>query len=258
MDVLDILAQLGVLTIDQLLLLERVAVAERFAGQLLVRLDQAFGTTPEVIVPHRPPPEYRAVVELDFPTDRREEVDQAGQRGRLARAGGPGDQHEPARQPGHVGDPRRDAELLQRLDLLGDQPEGGADGVALEVDVEPEAGLAGQGEWQITQMFLHGVSFGVQDPQFHRDVGFYAFDLPFYRYVLNWLFAAVAIGFIVALVTHYLFGGIRLTGRSAQVSTAARTQLAPALREFFPAPSRPVTPAAFAAPRPRRPVGSTR
>jgi protein ImuB len=74
-DVLDILAQLGVLTIDQLLRLERVALAERFAGQLLVRLDQALGATPEVIVPHRPPSEYRAAVELDFPTERREEID---------------------------------------------------------------------------------------------------------------------------------------------------------------------------------------
>jgi protein ImuB len=74
-DVLDILAQLGVLTIDQLLRLERVALAERFAGQLLVRLDQAFGATAEVIVPHRPPPEYRAAIELDFPTERREEID---------------------------------------------------------------------------------------------------------------------------------------------------------------------------------------
>src|SRR5262249_24441921 len=74
-DVLDILAQLGVLTIDQLLRMERIALAERFAGQLLGRLDQAFGPTPEVIVPHRPPPEYRPAIELDFPTDRREEID---------------------------------------------------------------------------------------------------------------------------------------------------------------------------------------
>jgi uncharacterized membrane protein (UPF0182 family) len=36
----------------------------------------------------------------------------------------------------------------------------------------------------------------------------------------------VAISFVAALVTHYVFGGIRLTGRAGQVSGAARAQLA--------------------------------
>ncbi|SHK90077.1 hypothetical protein SAMN05443637_11429 [Pseudonocardia thermophila] len=91
-------------------------------------------------------------------------------------------------------------------------------------------GIAGAmvalGDWKTVLQFLNSTPFGITDPEFGLDVGFYAFDLPFYRYLLNWLFAAVAIGFFIALVTHYLFGGIRLTGRSAQISTAARTQLA--------------------------------
>ncbi|MGI5127735.1 UPF0182 family protein [Pseudonocardia sp. CA-107938] len=95
---------------------------------------------------------------------------------------------------------------------------GGATGIA--------AALLALGDWEVVLQFLNSSPFGIKDPQFGLDVGFYAFDLPFYRYVLNWLFAAVAIAFLIALVTHYLFGGIRLTGRSAQVSTAARTQLA--------------------------------
>jgi uncharacterized membrane protein (UPF0182 family) len=87
-------------------------------------------------------------------------------------------------------------------------------------------GLAAQGDWQTVQQFLHSTPFGVTDPQFGIDVSFYAFELPFYRYVLNWLFIAIAVSFIVALVAHYVFGGIRLTGRSGQVSAAARAQLA--------------------------------
>ena len=62
--------------------------------------------------------------------------------------------------------------------------------------------------------------------EFGIDVSFYVFELPFYRLVLDWLFVAVAISFIVALVAHYMFGGIRLTGRAGQVSAAARAQLA--------------------------------
>lgn len=88
------------------------------------------------------------------------------------------------------------------------------------------AGLAAQGDWQVVQQFLNSTPFNVADPEFGLDVSFYAFQLPFYRLLLNWLFVGVAISFVVALVTHYVFGGIRLTGRAGQVSGAARAQLA--------------------------------
>ena len=61
------------------------------------------------------------------------------------------------------------------------------------------------------QLFLHGGSFGITDPQFNKDLGFYAFDLPFYRLVLTYLFVATFLAFIANLL-HYLFGGIRLSG----------------------------------------------
>ena len=107
--------------------------------------------------------------------------------------------------------------IVARLRLIG---------VGVPVIVGLLAGLAGQGGWRATQMFLHGTSFGVTDPQFHRDIGFYAFDLPFYRMLLDWLFVAVVVAFIGALVTHYIFGGIRLAGRGGQLAGPARVQLA--------------------------------
>ncbi len=75
-------------------------------------------------------------------------------------------------------------------------------------------------------MFLHGTSFGEKDPQFNLDIGFYAFDLPFYRFVLNLLFVVVVVAFLANLVTHYLFGGIRLGQGGGSVTMAARIQLA--------------------------------
>ena len=54
-------------------------------------------------------------------------------------------------------------------------------GIGVPVLVGLIAGLSALGDWQTVQMFLHGTSFGVSDPQFHKDVGFYAFELPFYR-----------------------------------------------------------------------------
>jgi uncharacterized membrane protein (UPF0182 family) len=99
-------------------------------------------------------------------------------------------------------------------------------GVGVPLVVGLIAGLSALGDWQTVQLYLHGTSFGVSDPQFHKDVGFYAFKLPFYRYLLGWAFVAVVISFIGALITHYLFGGLRLAQRGAQLSGPARVQLA--------------------------------
>ena len=81
------------------------------------------------------------------------------------------------------------------------------------------------------QLFLHGGDFGVTDPQFGKDLGFYAFDLPFYRLVLSYLFVAVFLAFLANLISHYVFGGIRLAGRSGVLSRPARIQLAASDRD---------------------------
>lgn len=107
--------------------------------------------------------------------------------------------------------------IIQRLRLFA---------IGIPVIIGVIAGLAAQGDWQTVQQYLNSTPFGVVDPEFGIDVGFYAFQLPFYRYVLDWLFVAVAVSFVVALITHYIFGGIRLTGRAGLVSGAARAQLA--------------------------------
>jgi uncharacterized membrane protein (UPF0182 family) len=87
------------------------------------------------------------------------------------------------------------------------------------------AGAVAQSYWVRVQLFLHGGSFGIADPQFGKDLGFYAFDLPFYRLVLSYLFVATFMAFIANLVGHYLFGGIRLSGRTGVLSRSARIQL---------------------------------
>lgn len=87
------------------------------------------------------------------------------------------------------------------------------------------AGLVAQSYWPRVQLFLHGGSFGIADPQFGKDLGFYAFDLPFYRLLLSFLFAALFLAFLANLVTHYIFGGIRLAAGVGAVSRAARIQL---------------------------------
>ncbi|WP_181063368.1 UPF0182 family protein [Nocardia nova] len=99
-------------------------------------------------------------------------------------------------------------------------------GIGIPVLVGLLSGLVAQSSWVTVQLFLHGGSFGIKDPQFNIDVGFYAFDLPFYKLLLNWLFVAAVIAFFANLVTHYIFGGLRLSGREGTLTRPARIQLA--------------------------------
>lgn len=46
---------------------------------------------------------------------------------------------------------------------------------------------AAAGAWEIVLRWLHGVPFGHADPHFGRDVAFFLFDLPAYRFVQGWL-----------------------------------------------------------------------
>src|SRR4051794_29744602 len=98
-------------------------------------------------------------------------------------------------------------------------------GIGVPVLIGVITGFIVQTSWDTVQLFLHGGSFGVADPQFGKDLGFYAFDLPFYRLALGYLFAATLLALIANLVGHYLFGGIRLSGRTGALSRSARIQL---------------------------------
>jgi hypothetical protein len=65
----------------------------------------------------------------------------------------------------------------------------------------------------------------VKDPQFHRDVGFYVFKLPFLSFVVDWLFASLLIILIVVTVAHYLNGGIRVQPPSPRVAPQVKAHL---------------------------------
>ena len=65
------------------------------------------------------------------------------------------------------------------------------------------------GQWNNWILFRHGGNFGVTDPQFHKDIGFYVFDLPFLTFVVDWTLAILIVTLAVSLVFHYFNGGIQ-------------------------------------------------
>ena len=82
-------------------------------------------------------------------------------------------------------------------------------------------GLGVSAQWQNWILFRNSVSFGVEDAQFGRDVGFFVFRLPFLSFVVDWLFVSVLIITFVTIVFHYLNGGIRLPQTSLERVTPA-------------------------------------
>ncbi|MEV7616444.1 UPF0182 family protein [Streptomyces sp. NPDC089799] len=94
------------------------------------------------------------------------------------------------------------------------------------------AGASAAGQWKTWLMYVNGVPFGKKDPQFHLDVSFYAFDLPWYRFLLGFGFAAVVLSLIAAAVVHYLYGGLRVTSPGARASAAATGHLSVLLGLF--------------------------
>ncbi|MGO8863416.1 MAG: UPF0182 family protein [Acidimicrobiales bacterium] len=64
------------------------------------------------------------------------------------------------------------------------------------------------GEWQNWILFRHGGNFDATDPQFHKNVGFYVFKLPFLNFLVDWTLAILIVTLVVTTVFHYLNGGI--------------------------------------------------
>jgi uncharacterized membrane protein (UPF0182 family) len=87
------------------------------------------------------------------------------------------------------------------------------------------AGASAAGQWEEWILFRNYVSFGIDDPQFGKDVGFYVFQLPFIKFVVDWFFAALVIVLIATVIAHYFNGGIRLQSPYQRVTPQVKAHL---------------------------------
>ncbi|MFF4257233.1 UPF0182 family protein [Streptomyces sp. NPDC001663] len=94
------------------------------------------------------------------------------------------------------------------------------------------AGASASSQWRTWLMWVNGVPFHQKDPQFHLDISFYTFDLPWYRFLLGFGFAAAILSLIAAALTHYLYGGLRITSPGARATAAATGHLSVLLGIF--------------------------
>ena len=75
------------------------------------------------------------------------------------------------------------------------------------------AGLAASVRWPMFQQFVHARPFGVTDPLFGKDVGFFVFKLPVYQFIESWLFTWLVLVFLAVTAVYYFsYAGLMLRG----------------------------------------------
>src|SRR5207245_721250 len=60
-------------------------------------------------------------------------------------------------------------------------------------------GQIASGQWQTILTYLNQKPFNVQDPIWHKDVGYYVFTLPFYRFLWGWFLGVVVLMALIAI-----------------------------------------------------------
>ena len=81
-------------------------------------------------------------------------------------------------------------------------------------------------QWQDWLLFRHSQSFGVEDPQFGADVGFYVFRLPFISFAVDWLFAALVVVLLLTIAAHLLNGGVMFASATPVVRPQTKVHVA--------------------------------
>ena len=115
-------------------------------------------------------------------------------------------------------------ELVQRYrQVVG--PHAGKVRLGVSVLFALMAGTGVSAQWHNWLLYRNAVDFGVKDPQFGRDVGYFVFKLPFLSFLVDWAFVAIVIVAIITVVAHYLNGGIRMQAPMQRVTPQVKAHI---------------------------------
>ncbi len=81
------------------------------------------------------------------------------------------------------------------------------------------------GQWRNYLLFTNGGSFDATDPQFHKNVGFFVFKLPFLSFIVSWAFVTLVVIAVFTLIAHYLNGGIRVQSGTPSVAPQVKVHI---------------------------------
>ncbi len=81
------------------------------------------------------------------------------------------------------------------------------------------------GQWESVLLFFNWVPFGLADPLFDRDIGFYIFRLPALLDLYNWLSVVMGLTVLATAFTYLLYREITYTPQALTISNRARKHL---------------------------------
>ena len=84
--------------------------------------------------------------------------------------------------------------------------------------------LSTASQWRTYLMWRNSVPFGTKDAQFGKDISFYMFELPFWRFLIGFSFAIVVLALLANAIVHYVYGGFN-PRNNGRVSEPARKHL---------------------------------
>jgi len=86
-------------------------------------------------------------------------------------------------------------------------------------------GFSESTSWEKILVYFNRTSFGVTDPIFNKDIGFYMFSLPFLEFFRNWLFFSLTIITVVVGAIYVVKKAIKLENKKIEMDTPVKIHL---------------------------------
>ena len=96
------------------------------------------------------------------------------------------------------------------------------------------AALRGSAQWEDFLRYFQGTAFGISDPLFNRDIGFYVFQFPFLKHLYGWLMTVLILTTLATALVYFVRQCFQFTPpRTVRVTPAARIHLAILIAVLF-------------------------
>ncbi len=86
-------------------------------------------------------------------------------------------------------------------------------------------GLGSANKWKEFLQFMNPTPFGLPDPLFSRDIGFYVFQLPFIKYLYQLLCFSLGLGAMLATGVYLFEGALRITTKGLRFAPAFKIHI---------------------------------
>src|SRR5260370_5016192 len=87
--------------------------------------------------------------------------------------------------------------------------------------------------WDVFLRLIYQVPYGLSDPQYGKDIGFYLFSLPAYVVLKNWMLLTLVLSFLVAAAVYWVHGDIEFNEQRRSISPTAIAHGSALLGLFF-------------------------